>query len=71
MPLSPIFQTLPRQDQVVFDAHFFVQRGVSAVLSSGFPVLFVGAAQRMGLVTEASFGFAGRGVQVFRTVIST
>eukprot|EP00435_Cladocopium_sp_Y103_P012638 s1090_g3.t1 len=37
---------------VVFDAHFFVQRGVSAVLSSGFPVLFVGAAQRMGLVTE-------------------
>lgn len=37
---------------VVFDAHFFVQRGVSAVLSSGFPVLFVGAAQQMGLVTE-------------------
>lgn len=37
---------------VVFDAHFFVQRGVSAVLSSGSPVLFVGAAQQLGLVTE-------------------
>ena len=63
----PNFAKSPNQieHQVVFDAHFFVQRGVSAVLSSGSPVLFVGAAQQLGLVTEASLWFAVRGLQAY------
>ena len=64
----PNFAKSPNQieHQVVFDAHFFVQRGVSAVLSSGSPVLFVGAAQQLGLVTEASLWFAVHGLQAYR-----